>query len=285
VVGKGMHKLLGDYVEAIYDPHQQDISSSSDYLSASTSTFSFPISIGGVINISKEDFKDLDLVVICVPTPSNKDGSCDTSIVEESIAWLSKMGYSGVLLIKSTTAPSELNRLKKKYPKTRLVFSPEYMGESKYFTPFWKYPDPEDARSHTWQTFGGDRKDTEVCVEIFKRRMGVDTQFFQTDIVTAGLAKYIENSFFAMKVTFVNEWYDIAKNLGADWNELRELWLADPRINRNHTLVFPKDRGYGGKCYPKDIKAIIHDSTKQGYKPELMASIDKINNKFRKINK
>lgn len=260
VVGKGIHKLLDDYVEVIYDPAYSK-------------------------SVSKVFFRDMDLVIICVPTPTSEDGmSCDTSIVEESLVWLQEIKFKGVVLIKSTTTPSEVKRFSESFTELRIVFSPEFLGESKYYTPYWKYPDPNDMRTHMWQTFGGKREDTEVCVEIFKRKMSVDTQFFQTDIVTAALAKYIENSFFAMKVTFVNEWYDIAKAYGADWNELRELWLADPRINRNHTLVFPKDRGYGGKCFPKDVKAIISDSTKQGYEPELMKSVDEVNTKIRSQN-
>lgn len=262
VVGKGIHKLLGDYVHYIYDP------------------------IGSPIMTKKENFTEVDLAIVCVPTPTSKDGkSCDTSIVEETLLWLNEVKFKGVVLIKSTTAPLELNRLSESFKQLRIVFSPEFLGESKYYTPYWKYPDPMDMRTHMWQTFGGKRKDTELCVEIFKRKMSVDTQFFQTDLITAGLAKYIENSFFAMKVTFVNEWYDIAKAYGVDWNELRELWLADPRINRNHTLVFSKDRGYGGKCFPKDVKAIIADSKKVGYEPELMKSVDVVNDKFRLKNK
>src|SRR3990167_4091735 len=266
VVGKGVGRLLDDYVVAIYDPDYDDY-------------------------CEKEDFKGLDLAVICVPTPTDVDGkNCNTSIVEETLSWLHQIDFKGVILIKSTIPPTEAQRFKDIYKENditnglKIVFSPEFMGESKYYTPFWKYPDPMDMRTHMWQTFGGDRKDTEVCVEVFKRKMSVDTQFLQTDIVTASLAKYIENSFFAMKVTFVNEWYDITKAYGVDWNELRELWLADPRINKNHTLVFPKDRGYGGRCYPKDIKAIIKDCVKIKYSPDLMKSVDKTNNKFRKLN-
>jgi UDPglucose 6-dehydrogenase len=257
VVGKGISKLLDDYVIAIFDPDYDDC-------------------------CEKEDFKDLDMAVICVPTPTDTDGeSCNTSIVEESLSWLHQINFKGVILIKSTIPPSEALRFKEKF-NLRLVFSPEFMGESKYYTPYWKYPDPMDMRTHMWQTFGGSRKDTELCVEVFKRKMSVDTEYFQTDIVTASLAKYIENSFFATKVTFVNEWYDIAKAFGVDWNELREMWLADPRINKNHTLVFPKDRGYGGKCYPKDVKAIIADCDKIGYSADLMKATNKVNNKFRK---
>lgn len=262
VVGRGIHRLLGDMVVAIYDPAMTDPAPS-----------------------PKESFKDLDLVVVAVPTPIAADGiSCNTAIVEETLTWLAEIGFAGVVLIKSTTAPSALAALVAKCQSLRIVFSPEYMGESKYYTPFWKYPDPADMRGHTWQTFGGERKDTEICVEIFKRKMGVDTQFFQTSLMAAALAKYIENAFGATKVTFVNEWYDIAQAHGVDWNELRELWLADPRVNRNYTLVFPLDRGYGGKCFPKDVKAIIADTEKRGYTPELMCSVDRVNTKMREKN-
>ena len=255
VVGKGIERVMGDYVTAIYDPQEET---------------------------DKSKFVGLDMVCVSVPTPTSTDGSsCDTSYVESTLDWLNGQGFEGVVMIKSTVPPLELIRFKQAYPLLRLVFSPEYLGESKYFTPYWKYPDPNDMRTHTWQIFGGEGEDTKVCVEIFKRKLSVDTQFFQTDIVTASLAKYIENSFFAMKVTFVNEWYNIAQGYGVDWNELREMWLADPRINKNHTLVFEKDRGYGGKCFPKDVKGIIYDSTQNGYEPELMKAVDKVNDKIR----
>lgn len=257
VVGKGIDRLLTDYVQVKYDPN----------IYALKNTF--------------KKLKDMDLVVVCVPTPIASDGvSCDTSIVEDTCKRLHQIDFKGVVLIKSTTAPSELRRIQQSY-SLRIVFSPEFQGESKYFTPYWKYPDPQDMRTHMWQTFGGDRKDTELCVEVFKRKMSVDTVFWQTDLITASLAKYIENAFFAVKVTFVNEWYEIAKTFGVDWNELREAWLLDPRINRNHTLVFPKDRGYGGKCFPKDVKAIIADCNKMGYEPKLMRATDETNKKWR----
>lgn len=264
VVGKAIHNLLDDYVVSIYDPNE-------------------PLTHWNN-GSSKEDFEDLDLSIVCVPTPTASDGaSCDVGIVHKTCVWLSEIDFKGVVLIKSTTVPSELIKIKKDF-NLRIVFSPEFAGESKYYTPFWKYPDPQDMRTHMWQVFGGERKDTEVCVEVFKRKMSVDTQYWQTDLVTASLAKYIENAFFATKVTFVNEWYDIAETYGVDWNELRELWLADPRINRNHTLVFPKDRGYGGKCFPKDVKAIIADVNKMGSEAKLMRSVDEVNATFRSRN-
>lgn len=231
---------------------------------------------------NRKGFKKLGLVVINVPTNETKSGMADTSLVWQSLEWLKKGGFGGIFLIKSTTPPSELKKMDEKFK--RLVFSPEYMGESKYFTPAWKYPDPANMESHTWQVFGGEKKDTSFCVDVFKRKMGVDTVFWQVDLMTAGLTKYMENSFFAMKVTFCNEWFEIAKMYGVDYNLLRECWLADPRINRNHTLVFSDNRGYGGKCFPKDTRAIIYDVSKLGYRPNLMKAMDRANVKFRKMN-
>ncbi len=280
VVGRGIHRLFGEAVYSIFDPvfpkHGHAILPGSVH-----SGFEYMPNTHKLCVNDKDYFKDLDLVVISVPTNETEDWSADTSILEESVKWVFNQGVH-TILIKSTTPPKVLERLQKQYGN--LVFSPEYMGESRYFTPEWKYPHPTNMASHTWQTFGGDRKHTDFCVDIFKRRMGVDTQYWQTDIVTAGLAKYIENSFFAMKVTFVNEWYDIAEQLGVNWNELRELWLQDPRINRNHTLVFPRDRGYGGKCFPKDTRAIIKEMRDLGYTAELMEAMDKVNQRMREKN-
>jgi len=279
VVGKGIHRLFKEDVKAIYDItfpvgmwHKGDITDGSIVLEKAPTD----IYIG-----DQGSFRGLDLVVISVPTNELPDGSCDTSIVTDSLRWLYEIGYTGRILIKSTVPPSFFDNLNPF--GNRVVFSPEFQGESKYFTPEWKYPHPEKMESHTWQVFGGNSEDTTICVDIFKRRMGVDCQFMQTDIKTASLAKYIENSFFAMKVTFVNEWFDIAKSYNVDWNVLRELWLLDPRINRNHTLVFPKDRGYGGKCFPKDTKAIIKDLEGK-YEPKLMKAMDQVNNEMRTKN-
>jgi len=255
VVGKGIHKLFDDEVLAIYDPQK--------------------------VFTEQIKFKYLDLIVISVPTNELSDGTCDTSIVFETLSWIKNIEYKGIVLIKSTTPPTELKRFKEIFQDLRIVFSPEYMGESKYFTPFWKYPDPQDMRGHTWQIFGGNKADTSICVDIFQRKMSVDTNFMQTDIVTAGLTKYMENCFFATKVTFCNEFYDIAKKLGVDYNELRECWLADPRLNRNHTLVFSRERGYGGKCFPKDLKGIIKDAETLGYSADLLKAVNFVNEKIR----
>ncbi|MCI0352896.1 MAG: hypothetical protein L0Z53_26035, partial [Acidobacteriales bacterium] len=81
------------------------------------------------------------------------------------------------------------------------------------------------------------------------------------------------NCFLATKVAFVNQFYDIASTLGVNFDELRELWLADARIGRSHTLV-TEERGFRGRCLPKDMRALISLMRQNGGAPLLEAVLD-----------
>lgn len=224
----------------------------------------------------KELVNKCDLAVICVPTQMNEDGKCNTSIVEKTIAWVD----TPLILIKSTIPPKTTEKLSRKYKK-RIAFSPEFIGEGKYFVPFWKYPHPTDMKYHDFMIIGGIRATTSKILDFFKPILGPSCRYFQTDSTTAELVKYMENSWGAMKVSFCNEFYEIAQRFEVDYDELRELFLADGRTERIHTAVFRDNRGFGGKCFPKDVNAIIKASEKAGYIPELLKQVLKSNDKFR----
>lgn len=245
VVGQGVKKLIeSNFDGVIYDPQK-----------------GFP---------SKELVNKCDLAIVCVPTPSNEEGSCDISIVEETVAWLE----TPLILIKSTIPPGTTHYLREKYGK-KVNFSPEYMGESSYFTPYWKYPDPNRAETHTFVIVGGDEADQ--ILNVFMKVMSVDTKYMAVSAEEAELTKYMENCFFATKVTFCNEFAKIAEIFGVKYKKLRELWLLDSRINPNHTLVFEDKPGFGGKCLPKDLSAIIRASENAGYEPKLLKSVAVVN--------
>lgn len=270
-VGRAVWKLLADYYNIlIYDPKfiNEDKGLGSNEIPK------------GVVD-KKEKLNEADLAIVCVPTPMGEDGSCDISIVEENIKELEVP----LILIKSTIPPTTTKNLKEKYKK-RIVFSPEYIGEGKYFVPFWKgYPHPTDMKYHNFQIFGGDRKDTKEMVEVFQQVLGPDCQYFQTDSTTAEMVKYMENSWGATKVTFCNEFFNICEAFGIDYREVRELFLLDKRVERIHTSVFENKRGFGGKCFPKDLKAIIKASKKAGYSPKLLEEVSNTNERIKKENK
>lgn len=209
---------------------------------------------------TQEEVNTYDLGIICVPTDT------DASVVENVVKWLE----TPLILIKSTIPPGTTAYFRKKYGK-RVNFSPEYMGESSYFTPYWKYPDPQRAETHTFVIVGGD--EASEILNYFMEVMSVDTHYMPVTAEEAELTKFMENSFFATKVAFCNEFYEIAKVVGVDYKKLRELWLLDSRVNPNHTLVFEDRRGFGGKCLPKDLRAIIDTATRKGYFPSLLKSV------------
>ena len=225
---------------------------------------------------TKEEVNECEYALVCVPTPMKDDGSCDLSIIEKTLEWLEVPH----IMIKSTILPGTTKKLVEKYNKS-IVFSPEYIGEGKYWVPFWKYPHPTDAKQHGFVIIGGERDDRIPWLEVFKKVVGPDTHYLQTDSTTAELVKYGENSWGATKVVLFNEFFDICNAFGVEFDEFRELLLHDKRIERMHTAVFRDNRGFGGKCLPKDVNGIVRASTKAGYKPELLAKVLEVNKKIR----
>lgn len=240
-VGKAIHALFPN--AAVYD---------------------LPMQIG-----SEAEVNDCEVVFICVPTPSLPDGQCDTSIVEEVISWLT----AKVIVIRSTVPVGFTDAMTEKTGK-RIVFQPEYYGET-VDHPF------SDLRHRTWLTFGGQSADISLVIRAYQQVYNADVRIRQTDARTAELAKYMENCFLALKVSFCNEFYDIAGAHGIDYNELREVWLEDQRIGRSHTFVYEDNRGYGGKCLPKDVGELIHMADRHNINADLMKAVQHKNSSLR----
>lgn len=116
----------------------------------------------------------------------------------------------------------------------------------------------------------------------YKEVYTADIKIIKTDSDTAEMAKYIENAYLATKIIFCNEMYDISQAYGIDYDELRGIWLMDPRINRSHTFVFENNRGYGDSCFPKDMKASENIAKDMGVDCELITAFIEKNNKYRK---
>jgi len=209
--------------------------------------------------------------MVAVPTPAQLDGSADVSIVEEAVGWIE----CPHIVLRSTVPVGTTDRLRRETGKA-IVFQPEYGPAS---TPDHPFNDPRKIR---WVILGGDRGDTVRVADLYKTTFNSDIQIHQTDARTAELTKYMENCFLALKVTFCNEFFDLAEVLGVDYNELRELWLLDPRIGRSHTFVFPSERGFGGGCLPKDLRAMVSSARVAGYDPTLLAQVLEANRRIRR---
>jgi nucleotide sugar dehydrogenase len=217
-----------------------------------------------------------DCAVVCLPTEMLPDGSCDISLVENAVSKLE----TDLIIIKSTVAVGTTKALAMKYNK-KIVFSPEFAGESKYWSP---YKFDTDVKEMPHYIFGGNGSDCSQVLDLYMKVGGPTKRYLVTDHNTAEMVKYVANTFYATKVTFCNEMYDICKALGTDWNRVRELWLNDPRVNRMHTAVFANNRGYGGKCFPKDVNAMIKIAEKADVKSVVLNAVNEANDNFRNKN-
>jgi nucleotide sugar dehydrogenase len=285
VVGKAMNLIFPDAL--IYDKKYflNTTSSSGDFISPFVEDAPELVATQETIN------KECELAIICVPTPPigmkgeqkvNNDEEIfldvDLSFIEETFQWLK----TPLALIKSTIPPGTTDRLNDSC-STEVCFSPEYIGESSYYTPS-QYLDPNDPRKHGFVIIGGQEKSAEKVVEFFKEKLGPVCKYFICSAKEAEAIKYLENTFFATKVTFVNEWYEICKALGINFDKIREGWLLDNRVCPMHTAVFKNKRGFSGHCFPKDLMGIVATSEKAGYEPKLLKEIWNTNKRMLQLN-
>lgn len=223
-----------------------------------------------------ELIKGVDLAVIAVPTPSNPDGSCDTSIVEETV----RKCDAGVILIKSTVAPGTTDRLMKTTGLS-IVFSPEYVGEGNYYvTPRMDFQ--TDMVKTPFFICGGDDADCNRVFDLLIPILGPEKSYYKCSALEAEIIKYMENTYFGVKISFAQEMYDICQAFGADWYKVWQGWALDPRVDVMHTAVFPNNRGFSGKCLPKDLNALVKASSEKGFVPGFLLAMLRKNAQVRK---
>jgi nucleotide sugar dehydrogenase len=239
-------------------------------------------------NASKEEVNCCRLGVVCVPTPMHRKKSvtadevkvyqCDTSIVESVVDWLE----TDLILIKSTVEVGTTERLKKETDK-RIVFSPEYVGETSYRVSI-RMRFHKDMGATPFWIMGGDKKDCDEIFDILLPVVGPEKTFFKTDSRTAEFIKYKENDYFAHKVVWANEARQQAEALGVNWYDAWQGWKLDPRVDVMHTGVFKDARGFAGACLPKDTNALAYSCKKAGLTPRLLMAMLKKNMRLKEID-
>jgi UDPglucose 6-dehydrogenase len=199
-------------------------------------------------NASHEEVNACEAAFVCVSTPPAPDGSCDTSAIDDVFAWL----RVPVAIIRSTVPPGTTWRLRSVYVEhPEIVFCPEFIGEG--------VNAPYNAmRQPPFVIIGGTSKTSlHMASEVFAKLYNSECEHIYLDSTTAELAKYAENYFLALKVSWANELYNVAQVVGADFPAMMAAVTHDYRIGRSHTHVYADKRGYDGRCLPKDTSALL----------------------------
>lgn len=208
------------------------------------------------VNTLEEVVNHSNFIFISVPTPSNKDGSINLDILETCLTEIKEnldeeKSKKPIFLIRSTVVPGTTERLQNKFSNLSLVFNPEFLTErSANF----------DFISQSRFVLGGKKENVNKVADLYKHRFGQSVSIIETDFATAELVKYVCNTYFATKVSFLNEMKMVSDKVGANWDQVIEGFVRDGRVGHSHTQVPGPDgkHGFGGSCFPKDIQAMIN---------------------------
>ena len=196
-----------------------------------------------------EDLIKCDFIFISVPTPFDcaKD-KVDLSCVEESVFRLKDINYQGIVLIKSTIPPKTTNRLIKE-SGLNIVFNPEFLREST--TP------NEDFKNQNVVVIGCENKEVfEKTKNMYEKVLPEHANYHQTSNLEAEMIKYSQNTILAGRVALANIIYDCCEEVNVEYDKIRKIGFEPFNVIGPHMTQVPGpdgERGYGGKCLPKDI--------------------------------
>ena len=219
-----------------------------------------------------------DVSFICVGTPSDSNGNIDLGIVRAASASLGealkkKKSYH-VVVVKSTVVPETTEKvvlpiIEKYSGKSSqdfgIAMNPEFLREGKAVHDFMN-PDKIVVGSL-------DKRSGDIVASLYS---GLPCEVTRTNTRTAEMIKYVNNSFLATKISFSNEVGNICKELGIDTYEVMKAVGKDFRIGPH---FLNSGAGFGGSCFPKDVKALIGKAQDIGYEPQLLKSVIAVNEK------
>ncbi len=245
-VGKSMKQLFPDAL--VYDPNLPD-------------------------SVTKKEVNRVGIAFVCVPTLVIKERKLDISIVEKSVKWCK----CPLLVIRSTVNPGTCDYLIKKYKK-RIVFQPEYLGESPAHPML-------DQSSRQFMIVGGKSRDRHELLELYFRNVyNANVSVRQVTNLEAEIIKLSENRAIAWKIAQIQELIDTCKKASIDYYNIRDAVYGDDfRFNLWWTADHGDKKGFNSKCLPKDVYAWCAWAESVGYNPVITRAILKKNKDW--INK
>ncbi len=228
------------------------------------------MSLGGLV-------RACDTLFVCVPTPDD-DGDCDISIVESVLGEIAEELYvlgndtERDVVIKSTVIPGTTDMLQERHVRhgMHVIFNPEFLNAKNAF---------DDFINQEYVVLGGEE---EVCARVAELYTTLlpDVDVKHVDAKTAETVKYVKNCFFATKVSFANEMFQICRRLDVNYDEMIEIAMHDDRMGWEHLKVpgptpAPDGSmkfGFGGACLPKDLRAFIRLAKTLEVDPKVMSA-------------
>lgn len=224
----------------------------------------------------EEVILDSEFIFLCLPTPfDSKDFSIDISYIDKTVDEIKKYDVKDkIVIIKSTVVPGTTQDYSDKNTSINFVMNPEFLTEKNYL---------DDFKNTKRIIIGNDSKEVFERMYKFYRTFFKETPILNTTLSEAEIIKYESNVMLASKVALANIFYDICQKNNADYDVVKEGVSLDPRIGSSHIDV-TEERGFGGKCFYKDLGSIIGDSKKNDVDCKVLQEIHDYNLRIRKIH-
>ncbi|MFB3895220.1 MAG: hypothetical protein ACE14V_02845 [bacterium] len=216
---------------------------------------------------------DCDYIFIAVPTPYHNG----FDLTEMNDAFSNLAGLKDkVIIIKSTVIPGTTDAYQAKYPQHKILFNPEFLTQDTAVDDFI-HPDR--------QIVGYTAQSQEIAEEVLTSLPSAPYQKIMP-APAAEMVKYMFNTFYATKVVFANQYYDLCQSIGIDYDVVKEAFLSEKKNLFNHFAIWHKGyRGYSGKCLPKDLEAIVELAEKNNLDLKLLKTVREINEQLKLATK
>lgn len=227
----------------------------------------------------KDSIQEAKIVFIAVGTPMGQDGSADLQYVLTVAKEIGEhMNHELIVVDKSTVPVGTADKVKETIQKEldkrdsdiefHVVSNPEFLKEGDAINDFMK-PDRVVIGAENETAF-------EVMKELYSPFFRTHDRFITMDLRSAEMTKYAANAMLATKISFMNEIANICEKVGADVNQVRLGIGSDSRIG--YSFIYP-GAGYGGSCFPKDVKALKKTAEDYGYEASLINAVEEVNDK------
>ena len=225
-----------------------------------------------------EALVNCEITFIAVGTPMGEDGSADLKFVIEVAQNIGKSMQKELIVVDKSTVPvgtankvrvaiqKELDKRKKEL-NFHVVSNPEFLKEGAAISDFMK---PDRVVIGANSKFAFDK-----MKELYSPFTRSSDRLITMDICSAEMTKYAANAMLATKISFINEIANICERVGADANQVRIGIGSDKRIG--YSFIYP-GVGYGGSCFPKDVKALIKTAKDNDYEAKLISAVELVNN-------
>jgi len=227
--------------------------------------------------------KKADVCFLAVPTPSSDNGSCNTTYIQKAAKQIAEHLNGYKVIVNKSTVPVgtallvkniiiEELKAQKKLIDFDVVSNPEFLKEGSAVQDCLK-PDRIVIGSDSEKAF-------EIMRELYSPFMLSRDRLIEMDILSSEMTKYAANAMLATRISFMNEMAAICKKIGADINHVRKGIGSDSRIGYSFLYA---GIGYGGSCFPKDIRALMHTAKENGHTPKLLEAVEAINQEQKNV--